>query len=382
MRVTFINAPGESFTPTQSGAIATWLWETCREAAKDGVEPAVVTRDCRAAPFSWQPAVFVPFPPEPRGTLRLALARAERRLTGWTQLGHRAYALRLAAALRRTGLSQTRLVLHNDPEMAVFLRRRFPSAFIAHHFHNQLECKAAARRGLAASVNCVTAVSDFTARWVEEYYGLDRGSVPTLVNGVDLAQFRPASKVPAGLPIINFIGRMGIEKAPDLLLRAALRLAQSTRAFRLQLMGSNHWDRFEQDDYQKLLQDLIHRLEALGIEVRRTGHVARAGVPGMLRDVHIQVVPSRWDEPFGLVTLEGMASGLATVASRTGGTPEVVADAGLLFERDTEEQLCECLHALVRNDDLRAEYAGRARVRAEQFPWSRTWKSLHEQLRP
>ena len=71
-----------------------------------------------------------------------------------------------------------------------------------------------------------------------------------------------------------------------------------------------------------------------------------------------------------------MASGLATVASATGGTPEVVGEAGFLFERDSVDGLADHLESLVMNPSLRREYAGRARDRAKEFTWDRTWNSL------
>jgi len=87
-------------------------------------------------------------------------------------------------------------------------------------------------------------------------------------------------------------------------------------------------------------------------------------------------VPSRWDEPFGLVTPEGMATGLATVASRTGGTPEIVADAGLLFERGDAEELAAHLERLIEDEALRRDYARRARMRAEHFTWDKAWAAF------
>jgi glycosyltransferase involved in cell wall biosynthesis len=99
-------------------------------------------------------------------------------------------------------------------------------------------------------------------------------------------------------------------------------------------------------------------------------------LPAEIAKAHIHVVPSRWDEPFGLTTLEGMASGLATVASATGGTPEVVGDAGLMFDRESVEQLADRLWELVENPDHRREVAARCRRRAEEFTWARTWQRL------
>jgi glycosyltransferase involved in cell wall biosynthesis len=124
------------------------------------------------------------------------------------------------------------------------------------------------------------------------------------------------------------------------------------------------------------LKALASELEGRGIEVRWTGHVARAALPAVLGRADINVVPSRWDEPFGMVTLEGMACGLATVATRTGGTPEVCDEAALLFERDDASTLAAHLRALLENNALRAEYSRRGRERALLFSWERTWQTL------
>jgi glycosyltransferase involved in cell wall biosynthesis len=61
------------------------------------------------------------------------------------------------------------------------------------------------------------------------------------------------------------------------------------------------------------------------------------------------------------------------VVSRTGGAPEVVGDAGLMFERDSVEGLADQLLRLIFDQGLRASYARKARERAEQFSWDKTW---------
>ena len=45
-----------------------------------------------------------------------------------------------------------------------------------------------------------------------------------------------------------------------------------------------------------------------------------------MRCFDLLVVPSQWDEPFGLVAIEAMASGVAVIAARRGGLPEIFGD--------------------------------------------------------
>jgi glycosyltransferase involved in cell wall biosynthesis len=374
MSIVFINYPLETFTPTQSGAIATIIWECCRAARAQGIHPTVITRTSHAEIFPWLRTIEIDYPFVPVNRLVGRALRAQRRLAGWRHLRHRAYAARVARAIRKADLAGSPLILINDPETAIYLRHRFPSAFILHWFENQLEASTRVRTQFGRSVDVVAGVSEFTSRWVAAYYKLS--NVRTIYNGVDTDHFHPAPNGGSEEPVISFVGRTGIEKAPDLLLRAAIKLLSATKSFSIQMIGSNHWDRFEMDAYQRELQQLSDELSRAGIRVRRPGHVGRSALPEYFRQAHIHVVPSRWDEPFGLTTVEGMASGLATAASNTGGTQEVVGDAGLLFERDSVDELAGCLSALVKSSSLRTEYAAKARARAKEFTWQRTWTAL------
>lgn len=376
MNPVFINNSIETFTPTQSGAIATHIWECCKAARLQKMEPLVISIRCDVEPYRDVKTILIDPPYIPGNRFIVKLLRAQRRLTGWRHLRQRTHAANVERVIRNEGLHYHPMFLHNDPELAVYLRDRFPRAFIIHHFHNQLASAPQFRGRLSEAANVVTAVSDFTSRWVEDAYGLPRESVQTIHNGVDTEYFKPASTHNDRLPVINFVGRTGIEKAPDLLLKAAVEVAKKTRDFGVQILGSNHWHKFERDDYQMELDKLTGELEKSGVTVRRPGHVARAELPQALHEADINVVPSRWDEPFALVILEGMACGLASVVSRTGGAPEVVGDAGLLFERESVDGLAEQLWRLLFDKELRVKYARKARARAEQFTWNKTWNEF------
>ena len=71
-----------------------------------------------------------------------------------------------------------------------------------------------------------------------------------------------------------------------------------------------------------------------------------------------------------------MACGLATVAARTGGTPEVVGDAALLFEREAVDELTGHLGSLVLDAARRNVLGQKARQRALQLSWENAWNRL------
>lgn len=381
MSVVFINSTSDTFTPTKSGAIATCVWELCRAAqSESGIEPWIITRGTDAAPYPWPKTILLDYPriPKVRGAYRLL--DLQRRLTGWAELRQKTYATRVANAIRDGGLTGLPMVLNNDVELAVFLRRCFPKATIIHHFHNANACSEKFRRQFAGAVTAATAVSNFISDWAEKYFDFGEKGVQTIYNGVDNQRFSPAATAPDGPPVINFVGRTDSAKAPDLVLQAAKSLARRTTNFSVQILGARFYWGSEPDDYQRRIEELSCDLEREGIAVRRPGLISRPALPDELRKAHIHVVPSRWDEPCALTIFEGMACGLATVGSRTGGTPEVVGDAGLLFERDSADELAEHLGNLITDDGLRNDYARKARARAEALTWERTWSQFRQLL--
>ncbi|NQT89749.1 MAG: glycosyltransferase family 4 protein [Candidatus Omnitrophica bacterium] len=83
------------------------------------------------------------------------------------------------------------------------------------------------------------------------------------------------------------------------------------------------------------------------------------------------VMPSLY-EGFGLPPLEAMACATPVAASSAASLPEVVGDAGVLFDpydvKDMEEKICSVLH----NEELRKNLINKGMKRAEHFSWQKT----------
>jgi glycosyltransferase involved in cell wall biosynthesis len=152
--------------------------------------------------------------------------------------------------------------------------------------------------------------------------------------------------------VLCFTGRLVPEKGTDVLVRAMQRVAERLPQSRLLIAG----DGPERNSLRRLsaalgLSDNIHFL----------GKVSNAELPEVLRPAIVQVVPSLWAEPFGVVAVEAMMRGQAVVASNHGGLSEIVEDGktGLLVPPGDEQALADALLSILQ-DPVRARSLGDA----------------------
>lgn len=90
------------------------------------------------------------------------------------------------------------------------------------------------------------------------------------------------------------------------------------------------------------------------------------------RDSDICVVPSKWEEPFGLVATEAMAVGRPCVVSDVGGLKEIVipGETGYIYRRNRPDELADCLRKLLDDAALRRRMGDAGRKRVEEvYDW-------------
>ena len=341
-RVAIVLPPREDFSPSATGALGLLVH---RLASWPGGFSQTVLGVAQAAPFadvdfrpvrpSWFPGSF-----------------------------NRRYARGAARVLRALG--PCLIEVHNRPDLALFLARNFRAVPVALFLNNDPQgmrgARSAADRGrLLARLALVATSSDFLAGRLAE--GVDRPVRPPVVvaNWLDLREVPPSPA--ARSDVILFAGRVVRDKGADSFVRACALALPRLPGWRAEMIGA---DRFGPDSPETaFLRDLRPQAAAAGVVMQ--GYRPHPQVMAAMAEASIVVVPSRWDEPFGLTALEAMAAGAALLCAPRGGLPEVFGDAGVAIDPDDPAAMAEAMVALAGDPMRRAALAAAGRARARGF---------------
>ena len=107
-------------------------------------------------------------------------------------------------------------------------------------------------------------------------------------------------------------------------------------------------------------KEVVEKFKNIGSQATYYGFKDYSFVEEKMKTASIIVIPSLWEEPFGLVAAEAMSNGICIIASKVGGIPEIVRDNGVLIENINFQKLEKSLIELINNDKLRNAYQKKA----------------------
>jgi glycosyltransferase involved in cell wall biosynthesis len=116
------------------------------------------------------------------------------------------------------------------------------------------------------------------------------------------------------------------------------------------------------------LEDEVRSWAAARPSVRFAGQLDPAACAAAMAAARAVVLPSAWEETFGLAAVEAMALGVAPVAAGHGSFPELISDGvdGVLFSPGDPAALAAALGLADTEPKLFEEYGARARKSYEQ----------------
>ena len=183
--------------------------------------------------------------------------------------------------------------------------------------------------------------------WVSPHFQ----TAPKTARAKELFGFGPSDVV------VGVVGRISPHKGQFFFLESLLPMLEQLPHLHLAIAGSSdHEDAQEEARIRRLVEEhpSRHRVHLLGKVANATA---------LMDALDVLVVPSLWEEPFGLVAVEGMSRGLTVIATRSGALVDTVRDGetGLLID-PKPERLREAVASLVGDELKRREMGDRGKA--------------------
>ena len=188
----------------------------------------------------------------------------------------------------------------------------------------------------------------------------ERITVTPLASDMHAEMSHGSEPVPT-CPYYLFVGGRSHYKNFDCLLKAFSKIAFSRSELLLCVVGAPFATEEEK------------RISELNLEgrVKNYGYVSDTHLSKLYRCSTAFVYPSHY-EGFGIPPLEAMICGAPVIASDNSSIPEVVGDAGLLFNSQSIHELIDRLLFVLDHPGERDRLIEKGFQRAEQFSWDRT----------
>jgi spore coat protein SA len=356
----------EPFSEFDGGAISRWAGNVLRHNSHSVVV-------CPSADNTWQFA--------PDSIHRLPGLELYRRLRRYLSrspwfLHSRAIRWIFTPLLRRVRPGDI-VWIHNRPEFAVALTPLIQrtGGRVVLHLHNAHLAEGPERLMRRVGVDRLIFASKFLLEQARRRFPL-LGASSVLYSGADQSIFYPppTERTNADRPTVLFAGRLVEDKGVHILLDAMKLLEKQAVRLQAHIVGCSGFGVGEETDYIKRLKAASPATVAF--LPYRTG----AALGDLFRSADMFCSPAVWDEPFGLVNVEALASGLPVVSTRSGGASEIFSTGGgILVERGSAVDLASALRRLAEDPGLRTHLGqqGYAAFLA-RFTWSKTCAQLQD----
>lgn len=131
-----------------------------------------------------------------------------------------------------------------------------------------------------------------------------------------------------------YTGRICPEKGILELVKAFKNVAKENEKAKLLIVGSRWYNLIAKDEY---FEQLIQESKDFEDKIIFTGYVFPKDMPSIYTLGDVLVIPSMWEEPFGVVALEGMAMKIPIISTDSGGLVEVLdKDCAIIINRKAD----------------------------------------------
>ena len=262
------------------------------------------------------------------------------------------------------------IIVENRPGYALKLTGETTAKLVLHQENDYLNNQTPHNQKIYDAYDLIINTSSYISKRVTTINPND-SKCKTVLNGIDTKSFfsaKPFSRQLLGFDdkdfVIVYSGRLTKEKG---ILELILAIHQLNNAnIKLLVIGANAYG--VKQKTTKFIQNLQDEALKIQDRIKFTGFINYQEVPSYLKMADIAVVPSMWEEPFGLTVVEAMAAGLPLITTRSGGIPEICEGVATIIDRNNlVDNLANAILDLYHQPDKRRLMAKASLERSKSF---------------
>jgi glycosyltransferase involved in cell wall biosynthesis len=263
------------------------------------------------------------------------------------------------------------IIIENRPVFALKLKE-VTTAPLVYHIHNEnMPQNLEIANSICQAANLIICVSDYITNYTKKISSASNKCV-TVHNGIctsilydAIRSNRKEFKIYEEDFVIAYIGRLTKEKGILQLIQAIKRL-KDIHDLKLMIIGASAYGKDKRPT--SFIKQLEEEITPIKERVIFTGFIEYSKVPSYLKMADIAIVPSMWEEPFGLTVVEAMAAGLPLITTRSGGIPEICEGVATIVNRDNiVENLANAILDLYHNPEKRVAMSKASLERSKMF---------------
>lgn len=238
------------------------------------------------------------------------------------------------------------IIVENIGKFIPIIKRVTDSKVVLHLHNDYLNVDTENGENIVEACDNIWCVSEFICERVRKIIknGSEKNKVKLLYNGIDLSEMKKQlSKeekenikrqynINNDEKVIIYTGRLMPEKGVKELIQAYIELSKEKNDIVLLIAGGSR-------QINKNKNNFINKIHKLSKKTKNrvifTGRIPYKQLYKIYSIADIQVVPSIWEEAFGLTVVEGMNYEIPIIVTNSGGIPEIVhKDYELMVNRD------------------------------------------------
>ncbi len=230
----------------------------------------------------------------------------------------------------------------------------------------------------------ILTISEFTKQEMVKLCKIDPKRIKVIHLGFSQKDYRKIDDQDAIKSIKNkyklpenylfYTGRLNLKKNIPNLIKAFKAVISDPRFenYKLVLAG------LPENGYETIEEEI--KIQGIRDKIVELGWTKEEDLPYLMNEAKLFVFPSNY-EGFGIPPLEAMACGTPVAVSTAASIPEVVGDAGVLFDPNNVSDMADKIKQVLGNEKLRQELIQKGFERIKKFSWEKCAKETLEALK-